>query len=54
LSCLIVFIVICTKNFWKADMKQFHNNQITFSALNERHTTHNTSLLRESQTLKHF
>jgi len=33
LSCLIVFIVICTKNFWKADMEQF--NQITFSALNK-------------------
>jgi len=23
LSCLIVFIVICTDNFWKADMEQF-------------------------------
>jgi len=25
LSCLIVFIVICTDNFWKADIEQFYN-----------------------------
>jgi len=24
LSCLIVFIVICTDDFWKADMEQFY------------------------------
>jgi len=27
LSCLIVFIVICTDNFWKADMEQFYNKK---------------------------
>jgi len=25
LSCLFVFIVIYTDNFWKADMEQFYN-----------------------------
>jgi len=79
LSCLIVFIVICTNNFWKANMEQFYkmwssetqdiktkiidrlNKQLNVMqtthlqqpdhSLNERHTTHNTSVLRESQTL---